>query len=65
MACLPAQVTPSSKTVGDLAQFMVQNKLDEKSVVERADKLNFPGRCAPARLVPRDGARLKHEGAVI
>ena len=39
--------------MGDLAQFMVQNKLDEKTVVERADKLNFPGRCAPAILVPR------------
>ena len=52
MACLLLQVTPSSKTVGDLAQFMVQNKLDEKTVVERADKLNFPGRCA-ASLVLR------------
>ncbi len=46
------QVTPSSKTVGDLAQFMVQNKLDEKTVVEQAEKLNFPGRCASANLVP-------------
>eukprot|EP00891_Asterochloris_glomerata_P005106 jgi/Astpho2/5106/fgenesh1_pm.00073_%23_5_t len=37
------KVTPSSKTVGDLAQFMVQNKLDEKTVVEQAEQLNFPG----------------------
>eukprot|EP00755_Sulcionema_specki_P003439 Sspe_Gene.27676::Locus_12040_Transcript_1_1_Confidence_1.000_Length_3661::g.27676::m.27676/K01958/PC, pyc; pyruvate carboxylase len=36
------KVTPSSKVVGDLAQFMVRNKLDEKSVVEKADTLNFP-----------------------
>lgn len=38
------QVTPSSKVVGDLAQFMVQNDLDEHSVVERAGNLNFPQR---------------------
>jgi hypothetical protein len=37
------QVTPSSKVVGDLAQFMVQNDLDEKSLVERAEQLSFPG----------------------
>ncbi|KAK9800249.1 hypothetical protein WJX73_006193 [Symbiochloris irregularis] len=36
------KVTPSSKVVGDLAQFMVQNDLTEHSVVERAGKLNFP-----------------------
>ncbi|MFO0682794.1 MAG: pyruvate carboxylase [Sandaracinus sp.] len=36
------KVTPSSKTVGDLAQFMVQNDLDAKSVVEKADTLSFP-----------------------
>lgn len=40
------QVTPSSKVVGDLAQFMVQNDLDEKSLVERAETLNFPQRQA-------------------
>jgi len=37
------KVTPSSKVVGDLAQFMVQNNLDEKTVVERAEELSFPG----------------------
>ena len=37
-----SQVTPSSKVVGDLAQFMVQNDLDEHSLVEKADTLSFP-----------------------
>lgn len=36
------KVTPSSKVVGDLALFMVQNNLDELSVVEKAEKLDFP-----------------------
>jgi pyruvate carboxylase len=36
------KVTPSSKVVGDLAQFMVQNELDEVSVVDKADQLSFP-----------------------
>ncbi|XP_031340782.1 pyruvate carboxylase, mitochondrial-like isoform X2 [Photinus pyralis] len=36
------KVTPSSKVVGDLAQFMVQNKLTEKDVVDRAEELSFP-----------------------
>ncbi|KAK5643277.1 hypothetical protein RI129_007122 [Pyrocoelia pectoralis] len=36
------KVTPSSKVVGDLAQFMVQNKLNEKDVVDRAEELSFP-----------------------
>lgn len=36
------KVTPSSKVVGDLAQFMVQNNLGEKDVLARADELNFP-----------------------
>ena len=36
------KVTPSSKVVGDLAQFMVQNELDEVSVVEQAEVLSFP-----------------------
>ena len=35
-------MTPSSKTVGDLAQFMVQNGLDESTVVDRAEELSFP-----------------------
>lgn len=36
------KVTPSSKVVGDLAQFMVQNNLDEHSLVERAESLSLP-----------------------
>jgi pyruvate carboxylase len=36
------QVTPSSKVVGDLAQFMVQNKLSEADVLAKADTLSFP-----------------------
>ena len=40
--CCFVQVTPSSKVVGDLAQFMVQNKLTAKTVEERADDLSFP-----------------------
>ncbi|RUS15955.1 pyruvate carboxylase [Endogone sp. FLAS-F59071] len=36
------KVTPSSKVVGDLAQFMVSNKLGEKDVLERAPTLSFP-----------------------
>jgi pyruvate carboxylase len=37
------KVTPTSKVVGDLAQFMVSNKLTPEAVVERADQLDFPG----------------------
>jgi len=36
------KVTPTSKVVGDLAQFMVQNKLSGADVLERADELSFP-----------------------
>ena len=36
------QVTHSSKFVGDLAQFMVQNKLTDTMVNDRADELSFP-----------------------
>ncbi|XP_056366400.1 pyruvate carboxylase, mitochondrial [Oenanthe melanoleuca] len=36
------KVTPSSKVVGDLAQFMVQNKLSREEVEARADELSFP-----------------------
>ncbi len=36
------KVTPSSKVVGDLAQFMVQNNLTAKDVRERAEELSFP-----------------------
>lgn len=38
------KVTPSSKVVGDLSQFMVQNKLDEAKVVDQASELAFPNR---------------------
>ncbi|KAL5017741.1 hypothetical protein ScPMuIL_005172, partial [Solemya velum] len=36
------KVTPSSKVVGDLAQFMVQNKLTAQMVIDRAEELSFP-----------------------
>lgn len=36
------KVTPSSKVVGDMALFMVQNDLDEESVIARGDSLSFP-----------------------
>ena len=36
------KVTPASKVVGDLAQFMVQNKLTAKDIEERAEELSFP-----------------------
>ncbi|XP_013162177.1 PREDICTED: pyruvate carboxylase, mitochondrial isoform X1 [Papilio xuthus] len=36
------KVTPSSKVVGDLAQFMVQNKLSAKDIEEKAEELSFP-----------------------
>ncbi|XP_064359217.1 pyruvate carboxylase, mitochondrial [Dromaius novaehollandiae] len=36
------KVTPSSKIVGDLAQFMVQNGLSRAEVEARADELSFP-----------------------
>jgi pyruvate carboxylase len=37
------KVTPTSKVVGDLAQFMVSNKLTSEDVVARAGELDFPG----------------------
>jgi pyruvate carboxylase len=37
------KVTPTSKVVGDLAQFMVSNKLSEADVKARAAELDFPG----------------------
>ncbi|KAF5878002.1 putative pyruvate carboxylase protein [Botrytis fragariae] len=37
------KVTPTSKVVGDLAQFMVSNKLDFDAVQARASELDFPG----------------------
>ena len=36
------KVTPSSKMVGDLAIFMVQNKLDRENLLERGKALTFP-----------------------
>mmetsp|Transcript_5521 Transcript_5521/g.7772 ORF Transcript_5521/g.7772 Transcript_5521/m.7772 type:complete len:1187 (+) Transcript_5521:80-3640(+) len=36
------KVTPSSKVCGDLAQWMVQNKLSENDVLEKAESLSFP-----------------------
>ncbi|XP_063002196.1 pyruvate carboxylase, mitochondrial [Elgaria multicarinata webbii] len=36
------KVTPSSKIVGDLAQFMVQNNLTREDVEAQADELSFP-----------------------
>jgi pyruvate carboxylase len=36
------KVTPSSKVVGDLAQFIVQNKLTEQEVIDQAETLSFP-----------------------
>ncbi|KAK2007257.1 pyruvate carboxylase [Colletotrichum eremochloae] len=37
------KVTPTSKVVGDLAQFMVSNKLSADDVRARAGELDFPG----------------------
>jgi pyruvate carboxylase len=36
------KVTPSSKAVGDLALFMVQNDLDGEELLRRASELSFP-----------------------
>lgn len=36
------KVTPSSKVVGDFAQFMVQNELTADQILERAEELSFP-----------------------
>jgi pyruvate carboxylase len=36
------KVTPSSKVVGDFAQFMVSNSLSKKDVLARAQSLDFP-----------------------
>ena len=37
------KVTPTSKVVGDLAQFMVSNKLNFDDVQKKAAELDFPG----------------------
>ena len=39
-----AQVTPSSKVVGDLAQFMVQNNLNQAQLEDKAEGLSLPSR---------------------
>ena len=36
------KVTPTSKVVGDLAQFMVSNKLSYQDVLDKAEELDFP-----------------------
>ncbi|WP_341776282.1 pyruvate carboxylase [Staphylococcus hyicus] len=36
------KVTPSSKVVGDMALYMVQNDLDEETVIRDGHKLDFP-----------------------
>ncbi len=36
------KVTPSSKVVGDMALFMVQNDLSEADIYEKGETLNFP-----------------------
>jgi len=36
------KVTPSSKVVGDMALFMVQNQLTEEEIYENSASLNFP-----------------------
>ncbi len=36
------KVTPSSKVVGDMALYMVQNKLTEEAIFERGESLDFP-----------------------
>jgi pyruvate carboxylase len=36
------KVTPSSKVVGDFAQWMTQNKVSAQDVLDRADEYDFP-----------------------
>ncbi|KXZ39952.1 pyruvate carboxylase [Alkalithermobacter thermoalcaliphilus JW-YL-7 = DSM 7308] len=36
------KVTPSSKVVGDLAVFMVKNKLNKENIIEKGESLSFP-----------------------
>lgn len=36
------KVTPSSKVVGDMALFMVQNELTEEDIYDRGDELSYP-----------------------
>lgn len=43
------KVTPSSKVVGDFAQFLVANKYTRKDITEKADTLDFPDSYVAAR----------------
>lgn len=36
------KVTPSSKVVGDMALFMVQNQLTEDDIIEKGESIDFP-----------------------
>lgn len=36
------KVTPSSKVVGDMALFMVQNDLSEEDIYEKGTSISFP-----------------------
>lgn len=36
------KVTPSSKVVGDMALYMVQNNLTEQDVYDKGETLDFP-----------------------
>ena len=36
------KVTPSSKVVGDMALFMVQNNLTDENIIERGQTVDFP-----------------------
>lgn len=36
------KVTPSSKVVGDMALFMIQNELTEQDIYDRGDELSYP-----------------------
>ena len=36
------KVTPSSKVVGDFAQFLVQNGINKKNIAEKAETASFP-----------------------
>ena len=36
------KVTPSSKVVGDMALFMVQNNLTEEDVLTKGETIDFP-----------------------
>lgn len=36
------KVTPSSKVVGDMTLFMINNGIDEKNIYEKGQKLSFP-----------------------